>query len=212
MALEIVFLDEIDSTQRYLLDKVRSGELRPPIAVCATKQLGGIGSRGRGWESFDGNLFFSFAVAVSSVRDVPKHSLSIYFLYILKELLQELGSKVWLKWPNDLYIEEKKVAGCISQIQRENVVCGIGLNSKNGGEFYGKMDIEICNKIVMRRYLQRVSRGCDWKELFSKFQVEFETTKVKFMQVSQPSAAWESSVLLDDGSLDICGEKVYGAR
>jgi BirA family biotin operon repressor/biotin-[acetyl-CoA-carboxylase] ligase len=211
-ALEIIFLEEVGSTQRYLLDKLKTKEFEAPICVTAKKQSDGIGSYGRSWLGMDGNLFFSFAVNREIFSDVPLHSLSVYLLYILKEYLCELGSNAWLKWPNDLYLGELKVCGCISHVYKESVVCGIGLNTQKSPQDYAKLDIKIDNEILMRQYLAKVLERRGWKQIFSMFQVEFETTKSMLCRISTDGKKLETAVLQPDGSLMIGKEKVYGAR
>lgn len=57
----------------------------------------------------NGNLFFSFVLKRNDLpSDLQIQSASIYFSYILKEVLALEGSKIWLKWPNDFYIDNKK--------------------------------------------------------------------------------------------------------
>ena len=52
-------------------------------------------------------IFFSFAIKIDELpTDLKLESASIYFAYLLKETLYELGSCVWLKWPNDFYIDD----------------------------------------------------------------------------------------------------------
>ncbi len=131
-AVEILWLDEVDSTQRYLLDELKSKRLKAPICVGTTIQTHGRGSRGNSWIGEEGNFFVSFAIDRSFLpNDLKLESSSIYFAYILKEVLEDLGSKVWLKWPNDFYLGEKKLGGLITNLVGDSLVCGVGINLKN---------------------------------------------------------------------------------
>ena len=67
--MKIIYLNEIDSTQKYLIDKLKTKELKAPIAVVADKQNLGIGSRGSDWIGVKGNLFLSFTLTLD---DLPK--------------------------------------------------------------------------------------------------------------------------------------------
>ena len=60
--MEILYLDEVTSTQTWLIEQIKKNKLTPPVAVYAKKQTLGVGSRGNSWIGEDGNLFLSFAI------------------------------------------------------------------------------------------------------------------------------------------------------
>ena len=118
--MQIHWFDELGSTQTYLKEKLRNGEMHSPVAIATQKQTDGIGSRGNSWIGLEGNLFFSFAISRDELpADLALESSSIYFSYLLKETLEEEGSKLWLKWPNDFYLNSEKIGGTITFL-REN--------------------------------------------------------------------------------------------
>jgi len=103
--MEFVYFEEIPSTQKYLLQHTQSN-----VCVWTQYQTDGIGSRANKWIGERGNLFFSFAISKEQLApDLPLQSISIYYMYQLKMLLTQLGSKVKFKWPNDLYLKKKLV-------------------------------------------------------------------------------------------------------
>ncbi|WP_298953917.1 biotin--[acetyl-CoA-carboxylase] ligase, partial [uncultured Campylobacter sp.] len=108
--MQIEFVEQMPSTQEFLVDAVREGIVKPPFAIAAERQMAGIGSRGNDWEGASGDLAFSFCIAQTDLpTDVPLQSASIYFAMIMQELLASLGSQLWLKWPNDFYVDERKI-------------------------------------------------------------------------------------------------------
>ena len=114
--MDILYFNELTSTQTYLVEQLKDKKVSAPIAVIAKRQTAGIGSRDNSWEGGDGNLFFSFALDIESLpNDLALSSASIYFSYIMKELLMDLTDDVWLKWPNDLYQNEHKIGGTITK-------------------------------------------------------------------------------------------------
>lgn len=128
--LEIV--DECRSSQELLL--LRRGEVGfQGSAVLAKKQTAGFGRRGREWSTGEGNLALSFAL------EIPGHQhlgllpfiTGIALLRTTTRLLPS-DADLRLKWPNDLYLNGRKLAGLISQArqydQGTEVVIGIGLN------------------------------------------------------------------------------------
>ena len=61
---------------------------------------------------------------------LPIQSSSIYFSFILNEIISNQGSSIWLKWPNDFYVDDKKIGGTITNFSNNCYYCGIGLNLK----------------------------------------------------------------------------------
>ncbi len=127
--MQIVYFEKLNSTQLYLKDNLAT--LKPPVLIYTNEQSDGIGSRENKWLGERGNLFFSFAVNSSYFsKDIPLHSLSIYIGFYIKSILHKFGSKVFLKWPNDLYVGNKKIGGIITHIKKDIIIVGCGINSK----------------------------------------------------------------------------------
>ncbi len=211
--MQILSLESVDSTQRYLLDALKAGTLSSPVCVTAKKQASGRGSRGNSWNGLDGNLFFSFAMARSDLpADLKLESSSIYFTYILKELLAEMGSELWLKWPNDFYLGDKKIGGAITNLYKEQLVCGIGLNSRAAPEGFGKLDIEISNETILKHYLALLKNKQSWKKIFSKYEIEFDKSRSYFTHSGDTRLSLENAKLLDDGSIECDGKRIFSLR
>ena len=151
--MKIIRLDEVDSTHKYLKEYILKNEYTNPLCIVTDLQTQGIGSRGNSWIGKKGNLFFSFALDINSLpKDLPLQSTSIYFTYILKNILKNLGSQVWIKWPNDFYIENKKIGGTITSMSKNLIFCGIGLNLLDVEKEYEKLDIKIDVDEVLKNY------------------------------------------------------------
>ncbi len=96
--MEIIILDEVDSTHTYLKNKIKEEGFTYPLCITTKKQTNGIGSRGNPWQGKDGNLFFSFVLDKKNLpKDLQLQSASIYFSFILKKVLSSLGSNLWFK-------------------------------------------------------------------------------------------------------------------
>ena len=128
----LVFLDETSSTSdvahRMACDGAPHGQL-----VVAEAQTRGRGRHGRSWISPKGvNLYLSLVLRPSlSPSRAPE--LGLVVAVALAEALLELGAPVRIKWPNDLEIGAKKVAGVLAEMSAEPerlhfVVVGIGIN------------------------------------------------------------------------------------
>lgn len=91
--------------------------------VMAETQTGGRGRYGRVWQSPRGNLYVSFVFESDGVRD---QYLSFLTGLALAESLPEFD--VHLKWPNDVLLDGKKVAGILLENCGDKIIVGIGVN------------------------------------------------------------------------------------
>jgi BirA family biotin operon repressor/biotin-[acetyl-CoA-carboxylase] ligase len=209
----IHWLDEVDSTHRYLIEGLKNGTLYAPMGLGADIQSHGVGSRGNPWSGGKGNLFFSFCVEEKHLpSDLPLASISIYFSALVKEVLEERGSKTWLKWPNDFYINELKIGGMISTKIATIIVCSFGLNIHMKPENFGILDISIEPYDIARAFLNRVEEKKSWKNVFSKYKIEFAHNKKFSFHLEGKLVSMADAVLCDDGSLELENKKVYSLR
>jgi BirA family biotin operon repressor/biotin-[acetyl-CoA-carboxylase] ligase len=214
--LEIFYFDELDSTHLFLVDLLKQRRVKPPLAIVANSQSAGIGSGDNSWKSFEGNLFLSFALYCDELpRDLPQTSYSIYFAYLLKELLAKQGSKIWLKWPNDLFIDEKKVGGVITKLINNSVaICSIGLNIKKAPQNFNILDIDIDKSRLLELYFLKLKEDHLWKNIFSKYEIEFHKSREfsYFDREIKKRVSLKDAVLNKDGSISIENREVYSLR
>ncbi len=122
----------IDSTNQHLLNKV--DQLESGAVCLAEYQSMGRGRRGREWVSpFGSNLYMSMFWRLDAGMAAAM-GLSLVVGVAIAESLQELGlSGVKLKWPNDLYYQDRKLAGILVELSGQaggaaNLVIGMGMN------------------------------------------------------------------------------------
>ena len=204
--LQIIYFEKIDSTQKYLIEKIKNNSLIPPVCIWSEMQTDGIGSRNNKWIGKKGNLFFSFALEQAKLKEVPLESLSIYFGWIFKKTLNKLGSKAVMKWPNDIYLikeKPKKIGGVITNITRNTVICGIGLNTKFApNNEFESLDIEIKNDKILKSFFSNLYIQ-NWQSVINEYKVEFEKYKKLFAI---------SAELMNDGSLKNNKKRIYSKR
>ena len=211
--LQIHSLKTVDSTQRYLLEALKENRLTIPVCVTAERQEAGKGSRGNSWSGLEGNLFFSFAIARSQLpEDLKLESSSIYFTFLLKAVLAEMGSNVWLKWPNDFYLDKIKIGGAITNLYKDNLICDIGLNTKVAPEGFSALDIEIENETLLKYYFEILKNPPEWKQIFSKYEIEFVKSRSYFTHSGDQRLSLENAQLLDDGSIECDGQRIFSLR
>lgn len=211
--MKIIKLKEVDSTHKYLKNFISSNGYLEPICIVTDYQTNGIGSRGNSWNGKKGNLFFSFVFDMEFLpKDLPMQSISIYVSYILKKVLKDLGSSIWVKWPNDFYIENKKIGGTITNMNKNLIFCGIGLNLLEVEEEFGKLDIEINEDNLLKTYFLQLEKKILWKQIFSEFQIEFQLSKKFHTTVDNQKISLENAKLNEDGSIEINNKKVFSLR
>lgn len=128
----LAVLPVIDSTNQYLIERI--GTLAPGDACVAEYQAQGRGRRGRQWISpFGNNLYLSLYWRLEQ-GPAAAGGLSLMVGIVMAEVLQRLGAEgVRVKWPNDLYLNDRKLAGILVEINGKagdaaHVVIGAGIN------------------------------------------------------------------------------------
>jgi BirA family transcriptional regulator, biotin operon repressor / biotin---[acetyl-CoA-carboxylase] ligase len=131
---KIIRFDSIDSTNIYLSQLIRNLEIKEGTLVIAEEQTAGRGQIENTWESQKGmNLTFSFVLFPTFLPAREQFILSKFVSLALFDLLNGYIDNVKIKWPNDLYVGKKKIAGILIEnvIKGSNIsssIIGIGLN------------------------------------------------------------------------------------
>ncbi|MCI5633460.1 biotin--[acetyl-CoA-carboxylase] ligase [Helicobacter sp.] len=214
--MQVLHFECLESTQLYLNQQIRTQTLSAPVIVIADKQSRGIGSRGNVWENVKEGLYFSFAIPLSMLpQDLPLEAISIYMGFIFKEILKNKGSEIWLKWPNDLYVGEKKAGGILCSKIDAVILVGIGINLEVSDVRFGALDIKISKESILEsliEILENSIKKLSWKQIFSKYALEFPLNFSYSFHHKGKIVSMCDSVLCDDGAILIAGEKVYSLR
>ncbi len=137
----LIALDETHSTNQYIQELCQQEMLQEGAVVSANYQLAGKGQRGNGWEAERGmNLTFSLLLRPTHLHAAHQFVLSQMVSLALVEVLSSYAKGFCIKWPNDIYWHDSKIAGIL--IENElygstigQCVVGIGLNV-NQAHFY----------------------------------------------------------------------------
>jgi len=131
---EITIFEEIGSTNDEAKTKLAEiNNFNDSIAIFAEQQTSGRGRSGKTWESpANVNIYLSFGW-FSSLKLIDLEGLSLASgVEISKHLEPIIGESLKIKWPNDLFLSEKKVGGIlvetISNKKGTRIVIGVGLN------------------------------------------------------------------------------------
>ena len=118
---KIVCLEEVDSTQ----DEAVRINLQPGEACYSSKQRGGRGRRGNEWNGSGG---LALTVVLSQLSEHFPIALAATIAATLNNIIP--NHKIGIKWPNDLFVNGKKLAGILIEQKNELYYVGVGLNVK----------------------------------------------------------------------------------
>lgn len=248
----------LPSTQTCLLE-------RPLLdtALIAMQQTLGIGSRGNSWDTVERALTFSLCLPLVRLPDdLPLQSASIYFAYVMKHALvdalldkraksQDKGldkrrgklatgiEDIFIKWPNDIYIERSlplsltspskneaklanmaqegadlaklaKIGGVICSIKRDCIVVGIGVNLESNSY---AVAIDLAPLALYQTFMEKLQKYPKWKHIFSNYKVEFYkgNNLSAHLQGSSP-VRLDAATLQEDGSIKIGTRTFFSMR
>jgi BirA family biotin operon repressor/biotin-[acetyl-CoA-carboxylase] ligase len=198
---QVYYFESIDSTQNQAM-RMASNPANNGALVIAEKQTNGKGRLGRKWISPKGGIWFSIILH-------PQFDISVITLFPIASALalsnaieKTLGIKSELKWPNDITVKGKKVAGMLVDASLEsnkieNMVLGVGINFnvnvkqiekmlKDTPNFYGVASLGEQNKtikpvLLVQTFLNELEKICillnskDTKKIIKDWTVKSST-------------------------------------
>jgi BirA family transcriptional regulator, biotin operon repressor / biotin---[acetyl-CoA-carboxylase] ligase len=133
---QFYYFDSVESTQDFAMELLKGPDDFYPSVIISDFQTGGKGRNGPNWASPIGGIWMSMALKT----DMKTFELFRILVLVTKLLCETLESntklKPMVKWPNDILINKKKVAGVLmdAEVEKESikqVIIGIGINSNN---------------------------------------------------------------------------------
>jgi BirA family biotin operon repressor/biotin-[acetyl-CoA-carboxylase] ligase len=126
---DIRLFSRVDSTNRYLLAEAALGQAEGVVAV-ADEQTAGRGRLGRTWEAVRGSALL---VSVLLRPDLPpdrRHLVTLAAAVAAADAVHAVaGFEARVKWPNDLVVADRKLAGILAEADGAGaVIVGMGLN------------------------------------------------------------------------------------
>lgn len=130
--MNIITLEEVDSTNIYA--KTNLEALDDKTVIRALRQTSGRGRLSRTWVDLgEGNIFLSFILKPSNNFSETYSNLTQYLSVVLCKIFEGYDLQAQIKWPNDVLIDGKKIAGILSETimqgqKFKGIVLGIGIN------------------------------------------------------------------------------------
>ncbi len=147
---QIIYLDRVDSTSNYVATLISEGKARHGMVILAESQTNGRGQRGTTWQSEDAkNLLFSFYLEHPDLEIIQQESLTHFVSLSLSNTLTKFGIPNHIKWPNDILVGTKKIAGILieNQLRGSKIIgstIGIGINiQQTTFDFKGSTSVSI---------------------------------------------------------------------
>jgi BirA family biotin operon repressor/biotin-[acetyl-CoA-carboxylase] ligase len=137
VALDCEQVEETGSTNSDLMARARAAALVRPVLRVAQRQTQGRGRRGRRWHGAEaGSLLFSLALPW---QRTPAESTAVTLACglavaaLLREHLPAGGARIRVKWPNDILLDDGKLAGILVELAEDpagarTLVIGLGIN------------------------------------------------------------------------------------
>ena len=123
---KVIKLKSVDSTNKF----IKKTPLPNGTVVIAETQTSGYGKQGATWYSGKGGLWASYLI---------RKKITAPYIYVIissiaiTDTMENFGLKADIKWPNDIYIKGKKIAGILieNDVFNKTLVTGIGININN---------------------------------------------------------------------------------
>ena len=189
MGKNLVFVPDCPSTNTLALQMSQQSPVQEGALVITDNQTAGKGQRGNLWEAQPGqNLTFSLILKPGFLAVNKQFFLNVVICLALKDYLTEkIPRTIYIKWPNDILVHEKKISGVLIENQVQgtlisNSIVGIGLNINqkkfthetatslsllSGRDLDLADELEAILSLIEGRYLQ-LRRG-DYKPLMDEY-------------------------------------------
>jgi BirA family biotin operon repressor/biotin-[acetyl-CoA-carboxylase] ligase len=131
---KIIQIESVDSTNNYIANLMNVGKIDHGMVILAEDQKNGKGQRGSKWSSNPGeNLIFSMFLDTATLSVNNQFVLTEFVSISVCNALKKVGVDSVIKWPNDIFVNKKKIAGILieNQIKGSNLngtIVGVGLN------------------------------------------------------------------------------------
>ena len=165
----IIHFNELNSTNEFAINFIKNNKINSPIIITTYFQVNGAGQREKIWESEQGKNLLMSVILSPNISLKDQFNLTILSALAISDLLNEYKLKnVKIKWPNDILINDKKIAGILIQnkVKSDKIshsVIGIGLN---------------INQMVFKDYLPKAT------SILSEISEEMNLEKVRDILIS----------------------------
>ncbi len=176
---DIVYFTETDSTNSQARQRAEAGAAEGTLVV-AECQTAGRGRRGRAWVSPEGAGIYLSLIARPRISPAEAPRLTLLTAVAAADaVIAETGVPVRIKWPNDLLVDGRKLAGILTEIRTEMdlvdyVVIGIGINANTPETSLSAIRDQKCTSLWIETG-NRIDRASLLRRFLSEFEACYET-------------------------------------
>ena len=184
----MIKIEELSSTNDYASEIVHNGFVPDFMVVMTDFQTKGRGQRGNHWVSAAGqNLLFSIVVHPTEIPIKEQFIISQAVSLALCEVVSLYCESVCIKWPNDIYVGDKKIAGILIENSLNNKkiatsIIGIGLNVNqteyddvpNPTSLRAELGKELKRDEVLEQFLSR------FRQLYASISTDAEKIRSEY--------------------------------
>ncbi|MDR1259878.1 MAG: biotin--[acetyl-CoA-carboxylase] ligase [Endomicrobium sp.] len=207
------YYKELDSTQ-IAAKKLANENFEEGIIIVAEEQNKGYGRTEKIWNSNSGGLWFSMLLR-PTIHPSESSKLALILSIALNRILEKkykIHSEI--KWPNDILIREKKIAGIIIEMSTKRniinwIVAGIGININNNLPEY-LVDTAISLNKILNAKVDRSYFLSEFLIIFEDLYFDFQKNGFKqfFTEYNDKIAYKNKQIIVDDGYNTIIGKNL----
>ncbi len=184
MAFSVKIFEELSSTNTYLKQLLQSGKLSEGQIIVAKKQTQGYGQRKSAWISqADKDLAMSLYLKPEFLEISQVFFLNIFSSLAIVKVLEKylLDAEVRIKWPNDVLVNDKKIAGILIEnhfLNKKilNSVVGIGINI-NSEKFPETISYKFPPTSILLENGRQINKECFLENLVEELEKQYEVLK-----------------------------------
>lgn len=185
--LREIYLENIDSTNRWAKGNIET--LEDKTIVFAQAQTQGRGRLQRTWVDLGkGNLFMSLVLKPGENFDERYANLTQYMSVTLCKVLENYGLNPEIKWPNDVLINGRKIAGILSEASIKGakfrgLVLGIGVNLNAEEKDFVKIDKKVTSlNLELGKTIDMIGFKDELASMFFAYYDEFLAKGFEFIK------------------------------
>ena len=130
---KIIYFDRLESSSDYLINLYKKNPIQTELVVVANNQTKGRGRMGKSWFSDKGSLTFSCSISMNNLLHSWHINMAVSLALI--KVLDHHGIHALIKYPNDIIVNNNKIAGILNEVIKVDstryCILGLGLNINN---------------------------------------------------------------------------------